>query len=120
MLLTAGSVMVLPVVLLWLYLAISGEGFLFAPGSGTTDPVESAKSMLVLGVVIAVYATAVAVLRRDASRKRPGAPLHRSGGRRPVGDRESGRAAARVRPPTSIVSLRPHRGRRNADASTNG
>ncbi len=66
-LLTAEIVMLLPVLLLWLYVGATGWSLF---GSGTFDPNEFAKAMLVLGVVIVVYATAVVVLRRDALSQR--------------------------------------------------
>ncbi len=69
-LLTADLVMLLPVLLLWLHVRAFGGGFSLLVGSGTFDPVEFAKAMLVLGVVIVVYATAVVVLRRDALSQR--------------------------------------------------
>ncbi len=69
-LLTAELVMLLPVWLLWLSVRAFGGGFSVLVGSGNFDPVEFAKAMLVLGVVIVVYATAVVVLRRDAMGRR--------------------------------------------------
>ncbi len=65
-LLTADLVMLLLVLLLWLVVAFGGGLF----PSGTFDPNEFVKAMLVLGVVIVVYATAVVVLRRDALSQR--------------------------------------------------